>query len=469
MPYKLRKAPRKDLYWVVTIETGKKHSKDPIPKDKAKAQMRILESALEGGVSLRMPKKPNQNGEYEMRDINGNLLAIVKTKQQALDALAVWFKFDEFYALNEILVNVDNFVRKPMTPAIFKIIDELVTSYKNIAEKFLSTSKNEEEKKHVREVLNTYIVQLAQQASHPNVSVEALGQGKRGGMMKVNPLAQPTPKEIVTKAVQAKLDTANAIRATSITNKDGHKSMEKIMNEVALELGRAGKAGAVTYLNELRAPFESRDEYKQDDSTARNQIARELGFTIKGGTKRGGMYGNPPPSQRAEAIRAYFARNPHLRSPELGQAPVQTTNPLRQATAPRAPAAPADPAVPVVPNNGVAEVVQAGCNVLGSCFGTGKRRGGSREIIQQIQFLIKRIEQMERLIKAKKGRGQDTTDLEEQRMNALYRIQALQNSIEYEDPEHKENEQEDADDPPLDDQDPIGYGRRRCKKCGLLR
>lgn len=49
MPYKLRKAPRKALYWVVTIETGKKHSKDPIPIDKAKAQMRILESALKGG------------------------------------------------------------------------------------------------------------------------------------------------------------------------------------------------------------------------------------------------------------------------------------------------------------------------------------------------------------------------------------------------------------------------------------
>jgi hypothetical protein len=46
MPYKLRKAPKKELYWVVTTETGKKHSKDPIPLEKAKAQRRILESAL---------------------------------------------------------------------------------------------------------------------------------------------------------------------------------------------------------------------------------------------------------------------------------------------------------------------------------------------------------------------------------------------------------------------------------------
>ena len=53
MPYKLRKAPKKALYWVVTTETGKKHSKLPIPMDKAKAQMRILESALKGGGTFK--------------------------------------------------------------------------------------------------------------------------------------------------------------------------------------------------------------------------------------------------------------------------------------------------------------------------------------------------------------------------------------------------------------------------------
>lgn len=51
MPYKLRKAPNKELYWVITIETGKKHSKQPIPKEKAQTQLRILEAVeLEGGV-----------------------------------------------------------------------------------------------------------------------------------------------------------------------------------------------------------------------------------------------------------------------------------------------------------------------------------------------------------------------------------------------------------------------------------
>ena len=51
MPYKLRKARGKDLYWVITKDTGKKHSKDPMPLERAKAQMRALYVHLpqEGG------------------------------------------------------------------------------------------------------------------------------------------------------------------------------------------------------------------------------------------------------------------------------------------------------------------------------------------------------------------------------------------------------------------------------------
>jgi hypothetical protein len=41
MPYKLRKAPKRDLYWVVA-EDGTKKSKEPIPLERAKAQMRAL-------------------------------------------------------------------------------------------------------------------------------------------------------------------------------------------------------------------------------------------------------------------------------------------------------------------------------------------------------------------------------------------------------------------------------------------
>ena len=64
MPYKLRKAPNKPLYWVVTIETGKKHSKDPISMDKAKAQMRVLESVLEGNGKVYLQKLGQLRNEH---------------------------------------------------------------------------------------------------------------------------------------------------------------------------------------------------------------------------------------------------------------------------------------------------------------------------------------------------------------------------------------------------------------------
>lgn len=41
MPYKLRKAPLRDLYWVIA-EDGRHMSKDPLPRERAVAQMRAL-------------------------------------------------------------------------------------------------------------------------------------------------------------------------------------------------------------------------------------------------------------------------------------------------------------------------------------------------------------------------------------------------------------------------------------------
>ena len=45
MPYKLRKAPKRDLYWVVA-EDGTHKSKEPLPKSRAQAQMRALYAAM---------------------------------------------------------------------------------------------------------------------------------------------------------------------------------------------------------------------------------------------------------------------------------------------------------------------------------------------------------------------------------------------------------------------------------------
>ena len=52
MPYKLRKAPRKELYWVVAVD-GSHKSIQPLPLERAKAQMRALYSRESGYPALR--------------------------------------------------------------------------------------------------------------------------------------------------------------------------------------------------------------------------------------------------------------------------------------------------------------------------------------------------------------------------------------------------------------------------------
>jgi len=41
MPWRLRKAPKRDLYWVVD-DKNKHYSKDPLPRENAVAQLRAL-------------------------------------------------------------------------------------------------------------------------------------------------------------------------------------------------------------------------------------------------------------------------------------------------------------------------------------------------------------------------------------------------------------------------------------------
>ena len=50
MPYDLRKAPSRNLYWVVA-EDGTHKSREPMPKERAKAQMRALYAAMGRGYS----------------------------------------------------------------------------------------------------------------------------------------------------------------------------------------------------------------------------------------------------------------------------------------------------------------------------------------------------------------------------------------------------------------------------------
>lgn len=62
MPYKLRKAPNKNLYWVVNKDSGKKHSIDPIPLDRANKQMRLLRAIDHGFIPSKNYKKKSLQG-----------------------------------------------------------------------------------------------------------------------------------------------------------------------------------------------------------------------------------------------------------------------------------------------------------------------------------------------------------------------------------------------------------------------
>ena len=66
MPFKLRKAPNRDLYWVVNVDTGKKYSKEPIPKERAQAQMRVLINVMEGGAFVSAQEWKDKRNEWGM-------------------------------------------------------------------------------------------------------------------------------------------------------------------------------------------------------------------------------------------------------------------------------------------------------------------------------------------------------------------------------------------------------------------
>ena len=46
MPYKIRKAPNRDLYWVVKVSDGTHMSKEPIPLKRAEKQLIALRIAM---------------------------------------------------------------------------------------------------------------------------------------------------------------------------------------------------------------------------------------------------------------------------------------------------------------------------------------------------------------------------------------------------------------------------------------
>jgi hypothetical protein len=82
MPYKLRKAPKRDLYWVVGAD-GSHKSKEPLPKEQAEAQMRALYAAM------------GREGEK----ITGGMIDVEEIRQFVID------NYDEIKDLAEHVYN----------------------------------------------------------------------------------------------------------------------------------------------------------------------------------------------------------------------------------------------------------------------------------------------------------------------------------------------------------------------------
>jgi hypothetical protein len=149
MPYKLRKAPNRELYWVVA-EDGSKKSKDPIPKERAKAQMRALYANMKGG-----------GVEDDMK----------------------------YMLINELFrqtVKVASKMKKTkITKQLFDQYDSLITNIKAEAESFLARpGATKENKDQIRYFLHTVLPEAIKAWQVPAASKESLGFGrptKRGG------------------------------------------------------------------------------------------------------------------------------------------------------------------------------------------------------------------------------------------------------------------------------------------------
>lgn len=134
MPFHLRKAPRRPLYWVVD-DTGKHYSKDPMPKERARQQQKALYAAegrgeLRGGMEgqqIPIPQHFAARGRLQEQRLGG-LLRILEEHDRRLaevrrviaqrgDALTM----EEFEQLQEFHTRVIGEVREDIG-----LLDELL-------------------------------------------------------------------------------------------------------------------------------------------------------------------------------------------------------------------------------------------------------------------------------------------------------------------------------------------------------
>ena len=83
MPFRIRKAPKRDLYWVIGPD-GKHHSKDPLPKERAEAQMKALYSAMRREEEARVPTAREEK-QIEKKMEGGVIPPLVRKYRRVLE------------------------------------------------------------------------------------------------------------------------------------------------------------------------------------------------------------------------------------------------------------------------------------------------------------------------------------------------------------------------------------------------
>lgn len=81
MPFRLRKAPKRELYWVVGPD-GKHHSKEPLPKARAEAQMKALYASERREDEARIPTAREEK-QIERKMEGGGLTDEMKELREA--------------------------------------------------------------------------------------------------------------------------------------------------------------------------------------------------------------------------------------------------------------------------------------------------------------------------------------------------------------------------------------------------
>ena len=128
MVFKLRKAPKRELYWVVNTTNGRKFSNDPIPFENAQGQLRILER---WAVENRERFNPE---ETETSRVIEDVTSIMKTGAFTKQAKKAGMDTDKF--AEHVLKNPDFFTAATRRRA------ELLATIRSKAEKGKGTGRD---------------------------------------------------------------------------------------------------------------------------------------------------------------------------------------------------------------------------------------------------------------------------------------------------------------------------------------